>query len=488
MSGNTLQLAFHSPGPVARAFYADRSPVAAIMGPIGSAKTTTCLMKIVACAMEVPPSRIDGVRYVRAVVLRDTYRRMRRTVLESWRKRIPLTVGKFTEGGDNAPSLHALELVHPRDGGRIKLEVLFAAVGNQDVEEFCRGFEVTFAYVNEVDTLHPDLLTHLFSRTGRYPDASHVDPNALRRMVWADLNAPDTDSWFYDRFVENPPPGNRLFIQPGGMDPHAENRANLPADYYTSQLGEAAWWVRRFIHNLWGASREGKPVYPEFNDLVHVAGHELVPVRGVKLILGADAGGTPALTVRQHLRDGQQRVLDELATDPGQNTGPSRFGQAIVQLLAERYPNFGPKEIEAWCDPSAIYGDSETGEGAWADIVSDVTKIRFRPAPTNDPVKRQEAVRVPMTRLIDGQAPGLLLSPRCKTLRRAYNSGYRIRRKAGSSTEFHEGVEKNQWSHVAEADQYGALGGSGRVQLDLREAHRRGVTAVFQANTDFKIV
>lgn len=487
MSGNELRLAFHSPGPVARAFYADRSPVGAIMGPIGSAKTTTCLMKIVAVASEVPPSRIDGVRYVRAVVLRDTYRRMRRTVLESWRKRIPLTIGKFTEGGDNAPSLHVLELVHPRDGGRIKLEVLFAAVGNQDVEEFCRGFEITFGYVCEVDTLHPDLLTHLRSRTGRYPDASHVDPDKLPRIVWCDLNAPDVDSWFYLDFVEKAKAGYRLFVQPGGMDPQAENLKNLAADYYTSMLGEAAWWVRRFIHNQWGASREGKPVYPEFNDLVHVANHELVPVKGVKLILGADAGGTPALTIRQHMRDGQQRVLDELVTDPGQNTGPSRFGQAIVQLLADRYPNFGPKDIEGWCDPSAIYGDSETGEGAWADIVSSVTKIRFRPAPTNDPVKRQEAVRVPMTRLIDGQAPGLLLSPRCKTLRRAYNSGYRIRRKAGSSTEFHEGVEKNQWSHVAEADQYGALGGSGRVQLDLREAHRRLGTTSFQAKADFKI-
>jgi hypothetical protein len=103
-------------------------------------------------------------------------------------------------------------------------------------------------------------------------------------------------------------------------------------------------------------------------------------------------------------------------------------------------------------------------------------------------VKRQEAVRVPMTRLIDGQAPGLLLSPRCKTLRRAYNSGYRIRRKTGSANEFHDGVEKNQWSHVAEADQYAALGGSGRILLDQRDAFRRAGAGVHQANTDFKIV
>lgn len=479
-----LNLQFAAPGPVARAFYLDRSPVAAIMGPVGSAKTTTCLMKIIAEAMRVPPSRIDGNRYVRSAVIRDTYRRMRRTVLESWKKRVPLTLGKFTEGGDNAPSLHSIDLIHPQDRGLIKLEVFFAAVGEQDVEEFCRGLEITNAYVNEVDTLARNLLGQLYSRTGRYPDASHGDPAELRRAVWCDLNAPDVDSWFYEDFVGNPKSGYQLYRQPGGLEPGAENLPKIGGRaYYEAMMGEPDWWVRRFVHNQWGASREGKPVYAEFNDVLHVAATDIQPVRGIKLIIGADAGGTPALTVRQHLPDGQQRVLDELVTDPNENTGPTRFAEAINRLLAERYPEWGPKMIEAWCDPSAIYGDSDTGEGAWADIVSAVTKIRFRPAPTNDPVKRQEAVRRPMTQLIDGRLPGLLISPRCKALRRAYNSGYRIRRKAGASGEYHDGVEKNRWSHVAEADQYAALGGSGHMLLDQRAAAR--AAAPVTAATDF---
>lgn len=482
-----LRLTFHSPGPVARAFYRDRSRVAAIMGPIGSAKTTTSLMKMIPVAMEVPRSRVDGVRYCRVAVIRDTYRRMRRTVLESWKKRVPLSVGKFTEGGDNAPSAHAVDLVHPIDGGPIKLEVLFAAVGKQDVEEFCRGFEITAAYVNEVDTLSPDLLKFMFSRTGRWPDASHVDPAQLRRMVWADLNAPDTDSWFYDDFVENPKDGYKLFVQPGGCDPGAENLGNLPPTYYTDQLGEAQWWVRRFIHNRFGASRDGKPVYPEFNDVLHVSPVPIVPVRGLKLILGADAGGTPALTVRQHMPDGQHRVLRELVSAADQNTGPSRFGEAINQMMADHFAGWDPRMIEAWCDPSAIYGDSETGEGAWSEIVSDVTKIRFRPAATNDPIKRQEAVRRPMTRLVDGQRPCLLIDPSCRVLRRAYNAGYRFRRKAGTDGEYHDAIDKNPWSHVAEADQYGALGGSGLVHRDRREAARRDGGEPFKAQTDFNV-
>lgn len=490
---SAMNLRFAAPGPVARAFYLDRSPIAGIMGPIGSAKTTTCLMKIVATAMRVPKSRIDGVRYCKALVLRDTYRRMRRTVLESWKKRVPLTIGKFMEGGDNAPSIHRIQFVHPQDRSIIDLEIVFAAVGeNADLEEFAKGFELTCGYACELDGLPDDVPFWIFSRTGRYPDASHVDPAELAslRQFWADFNAPQLESWVYrDFFDQAAEAGYVLYRQPGGLSPGAENLHNLPPDYYTSLIGRSKpWFVDRMVHNKPGISRAGKPVFPEFNDTVHVPDRPIEPVRGIKLIIGADAGGTPAAVIRQHMPDGQHRVLAELVSDPAENTGPTRFAARLNELLASKFAPWADAKhasIEGWCDPAAVHGDSQTGEGAWSQIVSKETGIRFRPARTNDPVKRQEAVRAPMERFIDGTRPGLLVSPDCPTLRRAYNSGYGFRKKNGSSGEYHEEVEKNKYSHVADADQYAALAAGGSLAAERTLRGRHAAAAPVTAPTDF---
>ena len=77
---------YQHPGPVAEAFYRDNSFVSFIQGPYGSAKTTTCFFKLIARAMRMPVCR-DGTRRYRALVLRDTYRRMERTAIRSWTKR-----------------------------------------------------------------------------------------------------------------------------------------------------------------------------------------------------------------------------------------------------------------------------------------------------------------------------------------------------------------------------------------------------------------
>lgn len=52
-----------------------------------------------------------------------------------------------------------------------------------------------------------------------------------------------------------------------------------------------------------------------------------------------------------------------------------------------------------------------------------VTGINWRPAQTNSPIIRIDAVNGCLTRLIDG-VPGFKLSPTCKTLRRGFLSGY----------------------------------------------------------------
>src|SRR5690606_4374202 len=124
--------------------------------------------------------------------------------------------------------------------------------------------------------------------------------------------------------------------QPSGFSPQAENRENLPPGYYEAQaVGQPDWYVRRMIRNEFGYSRDGRPVYPEFSDARHVAAEALRPGPGLRLVIGADAGLTPAATIWQRLPNGQWRCLDELVAESGAGMGAKRFGEALNRLLAE---------------------------------------------------------------------------------------------------------------------------------------------------------
>ncbi|MFN3592705.1 MAG: hypothetical protein ACK4TG_11020, partial [Thermaurantiacus sp.] len=272
-----------------------------------------------------------------------------------------------------------------------------------------------------------------------------------------------------------PASGFKLFVQPGGLSSGAENRGNLPSDYYEKMLGSMpAWRARRLIHNQWGYSRDGKPVYPEFNDAVHVAAARLDPLPRIPVGIGIDAGGTPAAVFGQFCADGQMRVFAEIVSGPG--TGPKRFGDEILRVRNERCRSH---DIYAWADPSAAYGgDADGGDPAWLETVARRTRIHMRPAPTNAPGMRQEAVRSHLSRLVEGR-PGFQMCPTMKIYRKAMNSGYHFRRIKihGATGRFGPKPEKNEFSHVAEAGEYLALGGAaGLASIIGRDVRNRAVT------------
>jgi hypothetical protein len=343
-----------------------------------------------------------------------------------------------------------------------------------------RGWEGSFAYINEADRLTRDVLTFVRGRCGRFPPASQG--GCTWSGVWGDLNAPDTENWVYQDFVENPVDGYTLLVQPSGLSPRAENLANLPEGYYEANTkGQPEWWVRRFIRNEWGYSRDGLPVYTEFNDALHVAAQPLHPVRDLPVIVGLDAGLTPAAAFCQRLADGQWRVMAELVTE---HMGATRFGERLAQLLAERFRDL---DVIAWADPAAQHGaDRAAGEQSWIEIVADRAKVRVKPAPTNGLVARLEAVRATLLRLIDGHKPGLVLDPSCKALRKGFNSSYRYRRlHVPGGEQYTEAPEKNEASHPHDALQYALLGGGEYAELTGRRDRRMAARGERFARSDY---
>lgn len=460
-----FEVRYEAPGKVSARFLTDRTFIHGIIGPNGSAKTTTALMKFFYIACEQRPSPVDGVRYTRFVVIRDTYRQMARSTLKSWHKRVPKDMGRYQDGGQNGQTTHHLRLQVP-GVGIIDMEVIFAAIGDNDVEDFCRGFEPTAAYVNEADRCAREVITHLSGRCGRYPDALHGGCSWYG--LWFDMNAPDVDHWAYEDIYDPATrlPGYSVHIQPGGRTPEAENVPNLPPGYYDPR-NRPDWWVRRFIDNLPGYSRAGKPVYEhEYHDQIHVASEIIVPRRYVPLYIGLDQGLFPSAIITQRLpQTGQRLVLAELVME---NVGYKTFAAALNRLLAsERFRGI-PVE-KAFADPAGLARSAASEEGGeaqhWAALVARECRLKVVGAPSNAPGVRQEAVRQELgtVAMDDPHRRNMLIDPvHCPMLRRGFNSGYHYRKRRASDGDSYEPtVNKNKFSNPHDALQYVVLGDGG---------------------------
>lgn len=448
------------PGPVAAAFLASHEFVRLLMGPIGSGKTNTCFFDALIRAATMPPCR-DGTRRFKGLVIRDTYRELYSTTIKTWEDWFPRTMGEWS-GSEDRPAVHKLTF-ELADGGMLELEMHFRAIGEQSVEDALRGLEVTWAYVNEADLCAPEILVHLPGRVGRFPKIRDFPVGVtFFSGIVLDCNAPDTDNYIYVDFVEKPKEGYAIFRQPGGRSPAAENVQNLPPRYYERICAaneNQPWWIRRMVDNEFGASRAGLPVYPQFQDSDHVV-PGMRPIEGLPIYFACDAGGTPAGVFFQVAAGGYMRVLDEFV--PG-HMGATAFGQQVADFATLEYPGF--HLVAAWGDPSAEYGaDTENGELAWLDTVAAQIGIPILPTEGNEIGVRIDAVRQLLTARPDGKTPSLQISDRCRMLRRGFNSNYRYKKlKRGQAVVYdRDKPEKNEFSHVHDALQYGALGWRGR--------------------------
>ena len=482
MSGpERMRLTWKAPGPVALRFAHSNEFVQILNGPIGSGKTTATMMKFIRLGQAQRPSLLSHhinaegqpapLRRFKVCAVRDTYRQLWKTTIPSWNERMPKTTGNW-QGGEGAPASHNI-LFALSDGSFLDFTIEFVAIGDNAVEDVLRGYQVTAFYLNEMDLLAEAVLIYAKSRAGRFPGMDEGGPSWYG--IIGDCNAPELDTWLYDNYFLKTPAelredGVALFRQPSALSPHAENVSNLVPGYYEKQArGQPDWFKKRMLRNEPGYSRSGKPIYgEEFNDLVHVAEEPIAGVQGFGLRIGLDAGLDPSAIFGQKTPSGAWRIIGELVGDHG--TGPMRFGKMLAAYLAEHFP--GWEGIQAWADPSAFYGADKQDETSqtWVQIVEGQTALRIRPAPTNEPTARWEAVRLPLTRLIDGQ-PGFQLSPVCKKLRTGFNSAYRFRKKGqGETGVYSEQAEKNDVSHPHDALQYLCSGGGEDAEIRKRVA------------------
>lgn len=497
----------NSPGPIADGFLHSRAFICGIIGPVGSGKTMTAaqkLLRVGALQRGVKDER-TGItrRRARCGVIRESYPNIEANVLKSWFNLVPEEEGKFSW---RAPYVHTFSKVLRRDqvDGRpidiLDMEVEFRAIGDKTVEEITRGWEINAAWIDEYDLQPPQLLSFLTGRVGRFSDMDAslvVDPQII-----ASLNMPYIDNHAYKLLVDeelgeldpNKDPdlaaalnGRKLvecFIQPDALSEKAENIHNLAGGrgYYVLQAAankNVPGYSDRMIRNKPIPMQFGQPVNPGFQYVDHVReGLEFDPRR--KLIVGMDQGLFAAAVALQRDPMGNIRTLRErvFMREDGKalaDIGPTAFGNAVKAMLAEHFPDVREDWIRVVCDPAAFNGgDRVDNEVDWVRAVAKVLGLKIHRAKSNSPNLRNSAIWNAMDK-----RGGYLVDKRCKHLIKAHLGGYRYAKAemaatgtGGGEVKGHLEIANTIYTHVADAEQYGALEGE-HVISDIRGRGRR---------------
>jgi len=501
-----------SPGPVADAFVRSRAFICGIIGPVGSGKTMAALQKgLRLAAQQKGVMNAQGVliRKARIGVIRESYPSLDSTTLKSWFRIVPETEGHYS---GKAPYTHTFRKVLRREGNRKTGAVLeindveyeFRAIGEQSVEEACRGWEVNAVIIDEADLQPASLVAFLTGRVGRFSD---LDPSlVVDPQIILSLNMPDIENHVYQLLFDESKDALGLtdeeaailqetlgdrplierFVQPGGREPDAENLHNLPGGrgYYVLQVAanrHTPGYVDRMVDNKPVPIQHGQAVNAGFVYTRHVT-----PVqwdRQRKLIVGVDQGLFAAAVFLQRDWNGSIRTLGEVVNTTRSETGkiglakvgPTAFGKRVKQHIADHFPGIEPDMIRVVADPAAFAAnDRADSEHDWLLSFQKALGLKVHKAKSNSPALRNQAIWT-----AQGEIDGYAIDPSAKHLIKAHSGGYRYAKAELSTgeTRGHLEIADTIYTHVADAEQYAALEGEHVVgDLRGRERRRRPVT------------
>lgn len=457
----------------AKRFHRSNAFVRGLRGPIGTGKSVTCCMEIMRRAREQEPH--EGVRRSRWAAIRNSYPELKSTTIKTWQDWVPDDVAPVRwDSPITSMFKAALD-----DGTRIECEVMFISLDRPADVKKLKSLDLTGGWINEASELPKAILDMLTGRVGRYP--SKAMGGASWSGIIMDTNSPDDDHWWYKIAELDKPEGYEFFSQPGALikagdkylpNPKAENVQNhiLGYEYWLRQIpGKDAQWIKVFVLGEYGSVHDGKPVYGEYNDTLHV--REISPLQGQILKIGLDFGLTPAAVITQNDARGRLLVLDELC---GEDMGMSSFLEDIlIPQLINVYPAWWAKKdsmIVCIADPAGVQ-KAQSNERSCFDEVKAVG-LKIRPAKSNSWLPRRGAVAWFLSKLSSGQ-PLFLLDPCCKVLRKGFNGGYKYRRiQVVGEERFTEEAMKNSYSHPHDALQYVAME-SGGLQATKKESKQQ---------------
>ena len=456
----TDNLIQYVPPPTLAAFMKDDAFARFVVGPLGSGKSMAMIMEGVRRMVSQAPDS-NGVRPTRAVVIRNTLAQIKQTCLDDMKQYLR-HIMVFR------PSDNVCRFNFPlNDGTTVESEWILMPIEDAQDTRRLLSLQLTFAWVSEFREVNYDTIAALQGRIGRYPSKARVEP------TWAGLfgesNPFSEGSQWYDALELHCPDEWRYFRQPGGLDPDAENRDNLPENYYENLINDATnqEWINVHVHGQYGEDQSGQRVYRHsFNNNVHV--HRRVSERGehqrsdnllvipdAPIVIGIDFGRTPAAVFCQDDFYGRTRVLDECVSDDMHLE--AFILEKIQPTIYERYRN----------NPIVFVGDPTGNVRSQTSDVSPFSMLKsygFKvvPASTNDPYLRISAVE---KKLLDRRAsstgvtvPALVIdAERCPTVVWGFRQDYKYKKRKMDGR-LEDKPDKTFSSHVHDALQYACLG------------------------------
>lgn len=430
-----------------------------ILGPVGSGKTTGCVIELLRRAILQGRAQ-DGLSYTRFAIVRQTLRQLLDTVVKDckdwlsgmgeWR----ISDKTFYLNFDN-----------------VRSEWIFIPLEDEADQARLLSMQLTGAWLSEAIEMDIGVLAPITGRIGRYPSGNRGTPTWMG--IIGDTNFP-TEMTAWQKFCEEPPPGWDVFKQPSGLAYNAENlnwllqnekTRVLPVDhpdrlargrlYYQNMVdtwGEDSDWVKRYVKAEYGNDPSGAAVFQNsFKASFHCVDNTTV-IPGFPIIIGQDFGRDPWSLICQLDHVGRLVVHQEVAAD---NIGLEKH---VVQnlrpaLLNTKYLGY---RVALVGDPAGVAKDSHSEETSFELL----TRCGFSafPAPTNDIDPRLRSVEAFLGRQVGG-GPALVINKEgCPKLIRAMAGGYRFKKnKEGARRAIPDKNDKDGYSHVADTLQYVCL-------------------------------
>lgn len=450
----------YTPSKTVREFMLSEHPMRALMGPVGGGKTSGAIVELLRQSILMPQGA-DGLRHSVMLVVRNTKQQLKDTTIASVREMMPIDIYKWREA----------EMTMEFNFSDVRSRWLFRSLDTPEDVQRVLSLQVSWTWVEEAREIPVELLPHLEGRTGRFPSQSASDafPDGFRYRsgIIYTTNPPEIDSDHY-KLLEHLPQVDgeensildvAVFKQPSGLSPEAENVENLRPDYYDKlSKGKPQAWIDVYVHGLYAKSQSGKPVYETSFQYDRRVKKNLSVEPFLPVVIGMDSARTPAAVFMQLGRDGKLRKLREAT---GFDMGAKTFIQNKLRpIIKNNFPN----------NPLIFVGDpawnrqNETDDNSWfkelkKQFVTDMpgSGNAVKSASTNDPDARINALDEPFRNWWPDGEPGIIYDTECKMCIEGLRSKYRYVKQKTADGGFKTTPDKNQWSHVCEADQYGTL-------------------------------
>jgi len=452
-----------------------------IRGSVGSGKSSGCILHCFLNALKQPPG-LDGVRRSKYAVLRASYPNLKSTTIDSW---INDWFGPLINVVYDIPIRGEIKLDHPDGKTKVEMKLVFLALDREEDVNKLQSLQLTGAHLNETAEIPRGVHQMLKSRINRYPKLRTIDQihpdyreefkphlnkygkiGAYQPFIICDYNSIATEHWLYKIAEEEMPDNHSFYTQPPALlmcskhdgfvedaegnwykfNPLADNLENLSEDYYIDQCqGADPDWISVFVLNNYGSLRAGKPVYKMYQDRVHFSDKEYEVKKGIPIVVGVDTGLTPAAAFMQLTSTGELVVFDEIVTE---DCSIHEFVEDHVwPLIRNKYKGH---RIEFYVDPENKRG--QTDKKTAKDIMIK-GGLPVSLAKTNNVAQRFESVVFFLRKL-----KGFRLH-NCPILRKGFISEFKFEKVSTTvqGTKWKEKPEKNIYSHVHEALQYGAM-------------------------------